>query len=85
MNQLVEIKGMTCGGCVKNVEKALQTIDGVESVNVTLHPPQANIETHHTISNEQLKEVLSKAGSYSIAGSSEGDSAPKKSGGCGCG
>ena len=85
MNQLLEINGMTCGGCVKTVEKALQTIDGVESVNVTLNPPVANLETNHNISNEQLKEVLSNAGGYSIAGSPEGDSAPKKSGGCGCG
>ena len=55
MNQLVEINGMTCGGCVKTVEKALQKIDGVESVNVTLNPPVANLETNHNISNEQLK------------------------------
>ena len=84
MNQLVEINGMTCGGCVKSVEKALQSIDGVETVNVTLNPPVANLETNHNISNEQLKEVLSKAGSYSLASDSEGDNVTKKSGGSCC-
>ena len=85
MNQVVEINGMSCGGCVKSVEKALQTIDGVKSVNVTLSPPKANLQTEHTISNEQLKDVLSKAGGYSLAGSSEDANAPKKSGGSCCG
>ena len=84
MNQLVEINGMTCGGCVKTVEKALQSIEGVETVNVTLNPPTANLETTHNISNEQLKEVLSKAGSYSLASDSEGDNVTKKSGGSCC-
>ena len=85
MNQLVEINGMTCGGCVKSVEKALKTIEGVEAVNVTLSPPQANIVTDHTINNQRLKDVLSKAGGYSLAGDSEGDTAPKKSGVSCCG
>jgi len=85
MNQVVEINGMSCGGCVKSVEKALQTIDGVKSVNVTLNPPVANLETNHSISDADLKHALSEAGHYSIAGSSESDSAPKKSGGSCCG
>ncbi|QDP84964.1 heavy-metal-associated domain-containing protein [Chryseobacterium sp. SNU WT5] len=85
MNQVVEINGMSCGGCIKSVEKALKTIEGVETVNVTLNPPVANLETNHSISDADLKHALSKEGHYSIAGSSEGDGAPKKSGGCGCG
>ena len=85
MNQLVEINGMTCGGCVNTVEKALQTIDGVESVKVTLNPPVANLETNHSISDADLKHALSEAGNYSIAGKSDNESEPKKSGGCGCG
>ncbi len=84
MNQFVEISGMTCGGCVKSVEKALQAIDGVETVNVTLNPPQASLETNHSISDEDLKYALSEAGNYSLAGKSDGDNAPKKSGGSCC-
>lgn len=84
MNQLVEINGMTCGGCVKNVEKALQTIDGVEIATVSLKPPHAILQTDHTISDEQLKSVLSEAGNYSLAGKSEDNNPPKKSGGSCC-
>ena len=84
MKQQITIKGMSCGGCVKSVEKALQTIDGVQTATVSLDPPQANLQTDHIISNEQLKDVLSKAGNYGISESSDGDNTPKKSGGSCC-
>ena len=84
MKQQIAIKGMSCGGCVKSVEKALQTINGVQSVTVSLNPPQADLQTDHLISNELLKDVLGKAGHYSISEDPDGDNAPKKSGGSCC-
>jgi copper chaperone len=82
MEQIVEISGMSCGGCVKSVEKALQTIDGVETAKVTLNPPQANLQTDQKISDDQMNIVLSAAGKYSVAKSDENE--PKKSGGSCC-
>lgn len=32
----INIKGMTCGGCVKSVTEVLQKISGISSVNVSL-------------------------------------------------
>tara|TARA_R110000868_G_scaffold83058_4_gene234689 strand:+ start:8068 stop:8322 length:255 start_codon:yes stop_codon:yes gene_type:complete len=84
MKQQVAIKGMTCGGCAKTVEKALGQIEGVKSVSVNLTPPQAVIQADNAISTEQLQAVLSKAGNYGVAGTQETDE-PKKSGGCCCG
>jgi copper chaperone CopZ len=84
MEQQVEIKGMTCGGCVKTVEKALSQIEGVKAVSVSLSPPQAVIQADSTVSTAQLQAALSKAGNYSVAGEQE-TNAPKKSGGGCCG
>ncbi len=84
MKQQIEIKGMSCGGCVQNVEKALRQVDGVNTVNVSLTPPQAVIDTDYTINTEHLQQALAKAGGYSIAGK-EVDKNTKKSGGSCCG
>jgi copper chaperone CopZ len=84
MTQQIAIKGMTCGGCVKTVEKALGQMEGVKSVSVNLSPPQAIIQADGTISTAQLQAVLSKAGNYGVAGIQETNE-PKKSGGGCCG
>ena len=84
MKQEVAIKGMTCGGCVKTVEKALSQIEGVKAVSVSLSPPQAVIQADSAISTAQLQAVLSKAGNYGIVGTQETNK-PKKSGGGCCG
>jgi copper chaperone len=38
------ITGMTCGGCVRSVTAVLQALPGVDSVNVTLEPGQAQLQ-----------------------------------------
>ncbi len=37
----LSITGMTCNHCVKNAEKALEGVAGVESVEVSLEPGSA--------------------------------------------
>jgi copper chaperone CopZ len=83
MKQEMKIKGMSCGGCVKNVEKALSQINGVNKATVSLNPPQAIMEVNQTISNKIIQDALTEAGAYSIAGE-EGQNS-KKSGGSCCG
>ena len=41
--QTLNIKGMTCGGCVKSVTNVLQQLSGVSSVNVSLEQNNATI------------------------------------------
>lgn len=38
------IDGMTCGGCVLSVEKALQRVPGVRKVTVSLDKKEAVVE-----------------------------------------
>jgi copper chaperone len=39
----LNIDGMSCGGCVANVTRTLNRIDGVSDATVTLTPPQATV------------------------------------------
>lgn len=59
------IDGMSCNGCRTKVENTLNTIEGVKA-EVSLNPPQANIEMEENISLTQLQEVLSSKGNYTI-------------------
>ena len=58
--------GMTCNGCRSSVEKALNSIAGVEAT-VSLDPPIATLIMKEHIPLVQLQETLSKAGKYSIS------------------
>ncbi|WP_426063008.1 heavy metal translocating P-type ATPase [Flavobacterium sp. DSP2-3-1] len=60
------IMGMTCNGCRSSVEKALNSIAGVEAT-VSLDPPIATLIMKEHIPLVQLQETLSKAGKYSIS------------------
>ena len=39
-----DIHGMTCGGCVGGVQRALQKIDGVSNIQVSLRTGQASLK-----------------------------------------
>ena len=39
----IGIRGMTSGGCVASVQRALKALDGVENVDVSLEQQQARI------------------------------------------
>ena len=66
MNKKYEIQGMSCGGCVSNVKRALAQIPNVEDVEVQLKPPIANITMSKSISVNEFQAQLNKAGHYTI-------------------
>jgi copper chaperone len=39
----MNVKGMTCGGCVASVTRVLKAVPGVDNVNVTLNPGAATV------------------------------------------
>lgn len=39
----INIKGMTCGGCVSSVTKVLQAVNGVTKVDISLEQNRATI------------------------------------------
>ena len=84
MKQKLKINGMSCGSCEQTVEKALQGVNGVTSVQVSMSPPEAVIEKADSVTVKQLNSALSKAGNYSI-GEDEPTTPNKNKGGCCCG
>lgn len=40
----LSVQGMTCGSCVKHVTKAIESLDGVESVHIDLQSGRVQVE-----------------------------------------
>ena len=78
MKHAYTITGMTCNGCRSSVEKALNSIKGIQAV-VALDPPIATILMKDHIPLVQLQETLSKAGKYTISMESAADTIPEAS------
>lgn len=63
MNQKFKIKGMTCSSCVAHVEKAVQKLEGVIKVEVTLLTNSMNVHYDEAILQEsQIKQAVKQAG-----------------------
>lgn len=57
---------MTCKSCVNRVQKTLSGIKGVENVEVTLVPPEAEIKMTHHIDKNIFNSALKKIGNYEL-------------------
>ncbi|KFZ30525.1 metal ABC transporter ATPase [Pseudidiomarina salinarum] len=57
-----KVKGMSCGSCVKRVEKALSAVPGVISANVNLATEQVMVEASASVNAGQLAEAAEKGG-----------------------
>jgi P-type Cu+ transporter len=66
MTHKYQVTGMSCNGCRTKVEKALNTIDGVQA-EVSLDPPIATITTEKNIPIFKLQKALYAAGNYIIS------------------
>ncbi|MCF8239276.1 MAG: heavy metal translocating P-type ATPase [Saprospiraceae bacterium] len=78
MTRTYIITGMTCDHCVGAVRKALESIDGVTSAEVTLNPPRANVFMHHHLPIKVLNDALLARGNYQISEASSGHEMDKE-------
>ena len=61
--EIIKVIGMTCAGCSSVVTKALQAINGVNDVNVSLSAAEAVVRyDDRLISSDQLKFAVKEAG-----------------------
>lgn len=75
-----KVKGMTCSGCVSNVEHTLKTIAGVHDVEVSLQNSEASVRYDELqASPDQMKSAIKAAG-YEVAAS--GTEPVQSNGGC---
>jgi copper chaperone CopZ len=57
------VTGMTCGGCVNSLTRALKAVAGVGDVNVTLATGEASVQYDENLtSSEQLRSAVENAG-----------------------
>ena len=60
MKKVLSIEGMSCEHCVAHVKEALEAIQGVENVVVSLEQNSATVETD--VDNEILKSAIEEEG-----------------------
>ncbi|WP_330998033.1 heavy metal translocating P-type ATPase [Pectinatus haikarae] len=63
----IMIEGMSCGHCTGRVEKALQQVDGVDSVKVSLENKNAVVSAGENVTADVLKNAVTNAG-YDVIG-----------------
>src|SRR5690606_41399463 len=58
----VTMEGMSCTSCVGRVEKALKSVEGVESAHVNLATEKATIQASSSVTRDSLIQAVTKAG-----------------------
>ena len=66
MKKIYELEGMSCGGCVNNVKKALLQHPDVTEVEVQLHSQRVVLTMSKLVDMDELQAKLNKAGHYTI-------------------
>lgn len=62
MDKIISIEGMSCPHCVKSVSKALNALEGVEVLEVSLELKQARVHVSSNVSDEALSKAIVEDG-----------------------
>lgn len=62
MQYWLKIEGMSCEHCVRAVTQALQSIDGIEDVSVSLEDKQAVFSAPEELDMERVKKAVQEEG-----------------------
>lgn len=62
MVKVLDIEGMMCAHCQAHVKEALEGVEGVTQVNVSLEDAQASITMEEEVADEKLADAVTKAG-----------------------
>ena len=66
MTKTMIVEGMSCGHCTGRVQKALEAVEGVASVEMSLEEKSARIVLNQEVPEEELKNAVTEAG-YEVA------------------
>lgn len=62
-NVTLNVKGMSCGHCVKAIESGVSTLEGVEQVKVNLEAGKVDVSFNdEKVSLTQIKEAIDDQG-----------------------
>lgn len=67
MKKVITVEGMMCGHCTGRVQKALEGIEGVAGVTMSLEDKTASVELAAEVTDEALKAAVEEAG-YEVTG-----------------
>lgn len=67
METSVQLSGMHCLSCVGKITAALRRLTGVESVEVSLHPPMARVRSIAPVPRVEIETAVRSAGDYHVA------------------
>ena len=67
MVKVLDVEGMMCGKCQAHVQKALEGVAGVTSVEVSLENKTASVTLESEVGDEVLSEAVTEAG-YEVKG-----------------
>ena len=70
MTKVMTIEGMMCGHCTGRVQKALETVEGVSAVTMSLEDKTATVELGAGVTDETLTAAVTEAG-YEVKGIQE--------------
>ena len=62
ITKTIFIEGMSCGHCSKRVEEALNSVNGVKSVSVSLEKKKAEVVLKEDVSDDALKTAVEDIG-----------------------
>jgi copper chaperone len=58
----VKVKGMSCQHCVNSVTQALQQVEGITNVEVSLDKGEARFEEDRQVDREAVRKAVQDAG-----------------------
>jgi len=58
----VKVKGMSCQHCVNSVSQALQQVEGITNVEVSLDKGEAQFEEDRHVDREAVRKAVQDAG-----------------------
>ena len=67
MTKIMTIEGMMCGHCTGRVQKALEAVEGVSGVTMSLEEKTATVDMGTAVSDEKLAAAVKEAG-YEVTG-----------------
>ena len=62
MEKLMKIEGMMCGHCTGRVQKALEAVEGVSGVTMSLEDKSALVVLREDVPDEALTAAVTEAG-----------------------
>ncbi len=62
MKKTLVIEGMMCGHCTGRVQKALEAVEGVKEVKMSLENKTAEVDAGDGVAEQALRDAVKEAG-----------------------